>query len=60
MSDAYGYCITNHIANFNGDNHGIGHLRRESKGDTSDTAGNRAPDECTTTQGDYPPISNNP
>ena len=28
-NDAYGYCITNHIANFNGDYNGIGHLRSE-------------------------------
>jgi hypothetical protein len=59
-NDAYGYCIANHIANFNGDHAGIGWLRSEMSGTTiSANAGNRAPDNpCVTTQGSYAPISN--
>jgi hypothetical protein len=60
-NDAYGYCIANHIANFNGDNHGIGHLRSAMTGQViSGSAGNRAPaDPCVDTQGTFAPISNN-
>jgi len=60
-NDGYGYCIANHIANFNGDNNGIGHLRSEQSGKAiSASTGNRAPvNPCVTTQGDYAPISNN-
>ena len=59
-NDAYGYCIANHIANFNGDNNGIGHLRSEQSGKTiSASAGNRAPAQpCIDTQGDFASISN--
>ena len=57
--DAQGYCIANHIANFNGGNNGIGHLRSEQTGKAiSSQSGNRAPAEpCIGTQGDYAPIS---
>jgi hypothetical protein len=59
-NDGYGYCIANHLANFNGDNHGVGHVRSTETGaQTSAQAGNKAPDYCVTTQGDYAPISNN-
>ena len=59
--DAYGYCIANHIANFNGDHEGIGWLRSEMTGqEISAGTGNRAPaDLCVTTQGKFAPISNN-
>ena len=60
-NDAYGYCIANHIANFNGDHHGIGHLRSEMTGaQVAANAGNRAPAyPCVDTQGSFDPISNN-
>ena len=48
--DAWGFCVTNHIQNHNGDNNGIGHLRSVSKGSVSDIAGNRAPAVCTEAQ----------
>ena len=59
--DAYGYCQANHIANFNGDFNGIGHIRSTMTGqDISGAAGNRAPAEhCVDTQGRFAPISNN-
>ena len=56
--DAWGYCVANHLANFNGDANGIGWARSVSKGSIADTASN-PPAICTTTQGDYGPISNN-
>ena len=59
-NDAYGYCIANHIANFNGDNNGIGHLRSEQSGaNISANAGNRAPEQhCgAAVQGTWGPVS---
>ena len=60
-SDAYGYCQANHIANFNGDNTGVGHLRSTMSGkEISSAAGNRAPAQhCVDTQGRFAPISSN-
>ena len=60
-NDAYGYCIANHIANFNQGFNGIGHLRSAMTGqEISASAGNRAPaQDCVDTQGHYAPISNN-
>jgi len=60
-NDAYGYCQANHIANFNGDFNGIGHIRSGQTGsEIAADAGNRAPsDPCVTSQGSYAPISNN-
>ena len=60
-NDGYGYCQANHIANFNGDFNGIGHLRSQMTGkEISGSAGNRAPAQyCVDTQGSYAPISNN-
>lgn len=58
-SDAYGYCIANHIANFNGTQNGIGWARSVSKGSISAEASN-PPAACVSTQGNYPQISNNP
>ena len=58
-NDQWGYCIANHLANFNGDHNGIGWLRAGNKGTVADSASN-PPAVCTTTQGDYAPISNNP
>jgi hypothetical protein len=59
-NDAYGYCIANHIANFNQGFNGIGHLRSQLSGQAiSGSAGNRAPAVCTASQGDFAPISNN-
>ena len=59
-NDAYGYCQANHIANFNGDSNGIGHIRSTQSGkDISASAGNRAPAQhCIDTQGTFAPISN--
>ena len=59
-NDAYGYCQANHIANFNGDFDGIGHIRSTQTGaDIAREAGNRAPTQhCVDTQGSFAPISN--
>ena len=55
----YGYCIANHLANFNGGHHGVGWVRSTESGKvTSSLTGNRAPEYCVTTQGDYAPVSN--
>ena len=61
LNDAYGYCQANHIANFNLDDNGIGHIRSTMTGkQISADAGKRAPAEhCVATQGDFAPISNN-
>jgi len=60
-SDAYGYCIANHIANFNGANKGIGHLRSTQGGAAiSAEASNPPAYPCVDTQGLYAPISNTP
>ena len=57
-NDAYGYCIANHIANFNTGFNGVGHVRSAETGkQTAAQSGNRAPSICVTTQGDYAPIS---
>jgi len=58
-NDAYGYCQANHIANFNGDFNGIGHIRSAQTGkEISGAAGNRAPAQhCIDTQGAFAPIS---
>lgn len=57
-NDAYGYCIANHIANFNGDDNGIGHLRSQMSGkEISANTGNRAPSVCVSSQGQFAPIS---
>ena len=59
--DAQGYCIANHIANFNGDDHGIGHLRSQMTGtQIAGQSGNNPPSPpCVDTQGDFAPISDN-
>lgn len=57
-NDAWGYCVANHLANFNGTNHGIGWTRSEDKGGIADVASN-PPEICYSTQGMYAPISNN-
>jgi len=57
-SDHYGYCIANHLANFNQTHEGLRSLRDGNKGLVAETAGNRAPAGCVSTQGSYPPISN--
>ncbi len=61
-NDAYGYCIANHIANFNGDHHGIGHLRsghdRRSRSPPTPATAPR-PIPASTPRVDYAPISNN-
>jgi hypothetical protein len=59
-NDAYGWCQANHIANFNGDFNGIGHIRSTQSGKAiSGSAGNRAPSLCVDQQGWFAPISNN-
>ena len=60
-NDAYGYCQANHIANFNEDFKGIGHIRSGQTGlEISSVAGNRAVGwPCVDSQGSYAPISNN-
>jgi hypothetical protein len=59
-NDAYGWCQANHIANFNGDFNGIGHIRSTQDGKSiSSAAGNRAPSLCVDLQGQFAPISNN-
>ena len=59
-NDAYGWCQANHIANFNGDDNGIGHIRSTMTGkQISADAGNRAPALCVDLQGQFAPISNN-
>ena len=57
-NDAYGYCMTNHLKNFNAYEHGVGHLRARTRGTVAELAGNRAPDICFSSQGAFPPISN--
>jgi hypothetical protein len=59
--DAYGYCQSNHIHNFNDDHNGIGWIRSNMIGEeVAAGAGNRAPAEhCVDTQGRFAPISNN-
>ena len=59
-NDAWGYCIANHIANFNGDHNGVGWIRSTELGKVNGDAGrNTSHAECTATQGNYAPISNN-
>ena len=58
-NDAFGYCVANHLANFNGSHHGVGWLRAHNQGTVAETAGNRAPGVCVSSQGAYPTISNN-
>ena len=60
-NDAYGYCIANHIANFNGDHNGIGYLRSQISGkEISGGTGNRAPSSlCVDTHRKSTPISPN-
>lgn len=64
-SDKVGYCNANHIANFNGEENGIGWARSVSKGAIAEqnrqirTEGTALNTTCTATQGDYDPISNN-
>ena len=65
VSDEHGYGIANHIANFNGDHNGIGHLRSQMTGtEVSAGGGHRGPAVVVDSQGDnslgdYAPISNN-
>ena len=64
-NDAVGYCNVNHLANFNEDNHGIGWARSETKGAIAAanreirTEGSALNIMCTTTQGQFAPVSNN-
>lgn len=64
-NDATGYCNANHIANFNGDENGIGWARSENKGSVAEsnrqirTEGTALNTMCTATQGQFDPISNN-
>ena len=59
-NDAPGYCIANHLANFNGDFNGVGHLRSQQSGkEIAAAAGNKAPAICVDSQGQFAPISNN-
>jgi hypothetical protein len=58
-NDAMGYCNANHIANFNGDFNGIGHLRSQMTGKQISEQNLNLPSFCVDSQGDYAPISNN-
>ena len=58
-NDMYGYCTANHLANFNGIHHGLGWLRAGNEGSVAVFAGNRAAAVCVSSQGSFPPISNN-
>ena len=60
--DANGYGVCHHIANFNDDFKGVGHLRsaQDRQGHLHSQSGVRTPTNVTVdTQGDYAPISNN-
>jgi hypothetical protein len=56
LNDRLGYCNANHIANFNGDENGIGHLRSQQTGAQISATNHNLPDFCDTTQGDFSPV----